>query len=58
MRQAEAKTTKQVRRTRTAVAPAHAALGNVWLASPVPGFAMRRTAMHAKGIYRPPEAPT
>lgn len=63
MRQVEATTTQYVRRALTAAAPAHAApahaaLGNPWLASLVPGFAMQTTAMHTKGICRPPEAPT
>ncbi|MBW3547959.1 MAG: hypothetical protein KY452_07490 [Actinobacteria bacterium] len=58
MRQVEATTTPHVRRARTAAAPAHAALGNPWLISLVPGFAMRPTAMHTKGTCRPPEAPT
>ena len=58
MRHVEATTTQHLRRASAAAAPAHAALGNPWLISPVPGFAMRPTAMHTKGICRLPEAPT
>lgn len=58
MRQVEATTTQHVRRALTAAAPAQAALGNPWLISLATGFAMRPTAMHTKGICRPPEAPT
>ena len=58
MRKVEATTTQQVRRALTAAAPASAGLANPWLASPVPGSTIRPTAMHTKGICRPPEAPT